>query len=191
MKTLTLLAAVLTAGAIAGAGFVTMTARPGPAAGEPSVPSVEDDPGFGYQDPPEIEVSWGRSGTSVIVTFEVVDEPQLLDCRWHADARHGPEAVYFAWGNFTDWGAWVESDRLGYHCPHPDGWGTPWPQPWMGEGMNLTDADGDHLLSAGDSLAILDVATGDEVDVELIISYWGSWFYFFRWADPPDGDPST
>ena len=195
MKTSALLAVVLTAGVIASAGSVLLGVPSdperdvGPASGDPGVPVAEDGPPDGWQDPPEIAVSWQRSGADVIVTFTQVDEPKLLDCAWwaHVTDLTGADGAYIAWGNFTDREAWKESSRYSW-CMDSD-WPSdpPWPEPWNGEGMDLTDADGDHRLSAGDYLAIHDIAPG-EVDLKLGIAFWGSWYYEFRWRGAPDGE---
>ena len=192
MKASALLAVVLTAGVIAGAGYVSLPQGDSVASEGPEVPPQDDLPPEGWQDPPEIDVSWARSGADVVVTFTRVDEPKFLDCAWssHVDDLGDGDDAYIAWGNFTDRDAWKESSRYS-HCPDPDWFGVPpWPEPWNGEGLELTDADGDHRLSPGDYLTIYDIPSGDEVDLELGMLFWGSWYYAFHWSGPPGGNPT-
>jgi len=195
MKTSALLAAVLAASVIASAGvfaFGVPRSAQGPTESGDGRPPYEAPP-EGWQDPPEIDVSWARSGMDVVVTFTQVDEPKLLDCAWHADVFDDGSGDWrpFAQGNFTDREAWRESS-LYSNCYNPDWAGPedpPWPEPWEAEGFALFDADDDNRLSAGDTLTVFDVGA-EEADLRLVIAFWGSWFYEFRWHAGSAGDPS-
>ncbi len=168
LKSALIVAAVVVVGSLA---IVAVAFHPGvPTPAQP--PSGQGGERFDVTIP-TIEIAWARVGGDIVITVTRADPPKPLDCRWATwvfDITNG-NALGFGI-NLTNGVEPLGPPPGGGVCTRTD------------PGLEFSDANGDHMLSAGDRWVLHDIPEGTEWNLEFVLTYWGMQDARFRWGEP-------